>query len=274
MPRVVPSVVVRLVDRVYQGTIGVPEHEFGEFNSSYAGSLAGLVDLVDQIPLELMTLNADDSAALVACKSEIRYWVEHWLARGDVGIFKAVKGYPGQNAITLLRSCLVKCPDAAPAPTTTGLDFVVDPYYRESLRTDISTAFSAENNGEWKPATVVAGSVVEALLLLVLQYLPPVVVGGHAQQAQHAGFQMNPGLPLDRWTLGQYIEVAKRCGTISEGTAAQCRLAQEFRNLIHPGRAARLGTTCTRATALSALAAVEHVVDDLSDYCSSRGITI
>ena len=35
---------------------------------------------------------------------------------------------------------------------------------------------------------------------------------------------------------------------------------QSFRNLIHPGRAARLAQTCDRATALSAIGALEHVV--------------
>ena len=42
--------------------------------------------------------------------------------------------------------------------------------------------------------------------------------------------------------------------------ATQTRLAKDFRNLIHPGRAQRQGQTCDRATALSAVAAVEHIV--------------
>jgi len=38
---------------------------------------SGLVDLVDQLPPELITLDADDFTALIACTSEIRHWVEH-----------------------------------------------------------------------------------------------------------------------------------------------------------------------------------------------------
>lgn len=42
------------------------------------------------------------------------------------------------------------------------------------------------------------------------------------------------------------------------------RLAKDFRNLIHPGAAQRLAQNCDRATALSAVAAVEHVVRDIT----------
>ena len=60
------------------------------------------------------------------------------------------------------------------------------------------------------------------------------------------------------------IEVAAELNLIGTETAMQCRLAKDYRNLIHPGRAQRLGQACNRGTALSAVAAVEHVVNDLS----------
>jgi hypothetical protein len=44
----------------------------------------------------------------------------------------------------------------------------------------------------------------------------------------------------------------------------QADLARDFRNLIHPGRAQRTGADCDRGTALTALAAIELVVRDLS----------
>ncbi len=70
---------------------------------------------------------------------------------------------------------------------------------------------------------------------------------------------MNP----ESWGLHQYIDVAAELDLISDESADQARLAKEYRNLIHPGRSARLAQVCDRATALSALAAVEHVVRDL-----------
>jgi len=159
---------------------------------------------------------------------------------------------------------LVKCPDEAPAAQTIGLDFIADAAYRNQLRTDISAAYSAERNGEWKAATVLAGSVVEALLLWALQQGNEQQVTAAATNAANTGFQINPAAPLERWTLAQYIEVAERMDVISDSSATQARLTKDFRNLIHPGRAVRLGQQCSRATALSALAGVEHVVNDLT----------
>ncbi|MFX6416902.1 hypothetical protein ABTG35_18575, partial [Acinetobacter baumannii] len=67
----------------------------------------------------------------------------------------------------------------------------------------------------------------------------------------------------DRWGLGDYIGVAETLSLIDADTAKQATLAKNFRNLVHPGRAQRLGESCDRATALTALAALEHIVRDL-----------
>jgi hypothetical protein len=72
---------------------------------------------------------------------------------------------------------------------------------------------------------------------------------------------------LQKWNLADYIDVAETLGLLKENTFAQCRLAKDFRNLIHPGRAERLGQPCNRGTALSAIAAIEHVVTDLTHNC-------
>ena len=76
----------------------------------------------------------------------------------------------------------------------------------------------------------------------------------------------NPGADLEGpgWHLHEYVEVAAHMGVIKPDTATLVRLAKDFRNLIHPGRAARLGQKCDRATALGALAAVEAVARDLA----------
>jgi hypothetical protein len=66
------------------------------------------------------------------------------------------------------------------------------------------------------------------------------------------------------WGLDGYIKVARVLAPIEEETEKQAGLAKGFRNLIHPGRSARLARVCDRGTALSALAAVELVVRDLS----------
>ena len=79
-------------------------------------------------------------------------------------------------------------------------------------------------------------------------------------------FSRDPGADLEGpgWHLHEYIEVAAHLGIVKPDTATLVRLAKDFRNLIHPGRAARLGQKCDRATTLGALAAVEAVARDLT----------
>jgi hypothetical protein len=61
-----------------------------------------------------------------------------------------------------------------------------------------------------------------------------------------------------------FIEVSGDLTIIQASTVTAANLARDFRNLIHPGKAARTGQSCDRATARSALAALDHVVRDLT----------
>ena len=82
--------------------------------------------------------------------------------------------------------------------------------------------------------------------------------------ASVAGLGISPrGMNPEGWGLEEYVAVTENLNLIRRETATQARLAQKFRNLIHPGRTARIGLNCDRGTALSALAAVELVARDL-----------
>jgi hypothetical protein len=81
---------------------------------------------------------------------------------------------------------------------------------------------------------------------------------------QRAIGMSKPDSNIDRWELHHFIEVAGHLSLLKPDTCSAVRLARSFRNLIHPGRAARLGQTCDRATAYSAVGALEHVIRDLS----------
>jgi hypothetical protein len=76
-------------------------------------------------------------------------------------------------------------------------------------------------------------------------------------------------LPLDPthkfWSLFHYIEVAHQLSLIGKKAYQQSALIVDFRDLIHPAKEVR-GEGCpNRATALSAVAAIEHVINDLSE---------
>src|SRR5215204_1727747 len=69
------------------------------------------------------------------------------------------------------------------------------------------------------------------------------------------------------WHLPDYIEVAAKLPAtkplIGSQTADLLRLVKNFRNLIHPGAAKRLSKKCDRSTALTALAGIVAVVNEL-----------
>jgi hypothetical protein len=150
-------------------------------------------------------------------------------------------------------------------PTTSELKFITDPALRESLQIDISTANSAFSNGEWKASTVLAGSTLEALLLWLLEQETDKkkISAAVKTLVENGKFRGKPSNNHDEWSLHRYIEVAKELKLISDNAATQARLAREFRNFIHPGKSQRLHQRCTRATARSALAAMDHVLQEL-----------
>ena len=143
---------------------------------------------------------------------------------------------------------------------TATLLFIPNIALRESIRNDISAANQALHDGLWKGSTVLAGAAIEALLLWAIKREP----ANRIQTARTSVLASNASTDPDYWGLDQYIRVAKHLGLIEDETQQQTILAKDFRNLIHPGRSAREGQICDRGTALSALAAVELVVRDLS----------
>lgn len=63
--------------------------------------------------------------------------------------------------------------------------------------------------------------------------------------------------------LGELTQAAAAANLISSVTESQAALAQDARNLVHPGRVARRGVACSKATALTAHAGLFAVIQDL-----------
>jgi hypothetical protein len=260
MPRVVPSQIVELIDQLY------PQAKEGTRVDARTGpTLAAIAAAAKAIPPELLTLTGGDLSDYIVVLAMIDMSQKQSLA---IERPLNVPEHRGISPIVLLRQALAKCPDETPAPGTTELLFIRDVDLRESIRRDISAAAQDLSNGEWKGATVLAGSAMEALLLWALQRLEQhnagVLGGAVSALLEDRTLSKKPDLNPERWNLIELIAVASELSVISSRTAIQARLAKDFRNLIHPGRAARLREVCDRATALSALAAVEHVVRDLT----------
>jgi hypothetical protein len=221
--------------------------------------------LIDELPTELLTISGEDYSDLVCGVESIRNSVTYWQHKGVGQIGNS--GIRGKNTLLVIRDALAKCPDQIPSPATAELVFVTDSDLRESIRLDISTATSALHSGEWKAATVLAGAATEALLLWAVQEreknVPGAVQSAISALMAASALKGKPDANPERWYFLELIEIALNLGLITPSTATQARLGKDFRNLIHPGRASRLGLVCDRGTALSALAAVELIARDL-----------
>jgi hypothetical protein len=267
MPRVVPSQIVAFIDDVFNWA-RTQELDFGiNLNRTNSGQLAGMLDLLDKVPDELITISGAAYSSLITSVAAIRDRIGLWHAQPAPPEQELVfvSGLPRFSPVRIIRDALSNCPDQSPAPATAQLNFITDAELRAILRNDIGDVDRALTDGEWKAATVLAGSAIEAVLLWDLQNrraanIPMAVA---ALVANHT-FTPAPPANLEDWSLHHYTEVATRLGIITAETAIEVRLAKNFRNLIHPGRSQRLGQKCDRGSALSSVAALDHVVRDLS----------
>ena len=262
MARVVPSQVVETIEQLFPWSRDSASRSTYSFGN--AASLRGIVDLIRQIPQELLILPAAQHADLVIALGAIEHYLLTWASRDAHNII--LQSVKGRDALVIIREALFQCPDEYPPPATADLQFIPDHPLRDSIRLDIGAANQALHNGEWKAATVLAGAAIEALLHWKLGQ-PPLTSGDLSKASAAVSKKTLHKVPppsLDYWTLKHFIEIAGELQVIKPATVVATTLARDFRNLIHPGAAARRSAECNRGTALSALAGLELVINDLS----------
>jgi hypothetical protein len=257
MPRVVPSQVVEFIDAVFPFARSRQQYNV---DIQYKDRVTALLRLLEELPDELLVMDGAEYNRFVLSVSTLKSTLD----LGDWAISRepTAQLYDGGLGVAIcnLRACLEPLPDEQIPAATAGLSFITETQLRESIRGDIAFATQAFSGGEWKAATVLAGAAAEALLRWAITERKPKTDVEQARAALIPKAAKNP----DDWGLDGYIKVAKHLALIEDETEKQADLAREFRNLIHPGRSARLAKACDRGTALSALAAVELIVRDLS----------
>jgi hypothetical protein len=272
MPRVVPSQVVTLIDELFPQFIPQSQGRSDWLNLPIVScyKLQGVLDLIDRIQPELIALDSRDFSAFVSSAAAIRIVMANPKSGGHGAVLYVelapISEFGNINPLGILRDLLSKCPDEFPGTDTSELQFITDRDLRDSLRNDLGAVNRALANSEWKAATVVGGSVIEALLLWALQGQPQAAVYQAASKLFSASIlkkKLDVNV-MDTWSLSEFIEVSSELSLIDQNTATQVRLAKDFRNLIHPGRSIRLGQLCNRGTALAVVAGIELTIEDLS----------
>ncbi len=117
---------------------------------------------------------------------------------------------------------------------------------RQILISDFRDLQGCLEDGLWKPAVVLAGSIIEAVLFDFL------VSEGVAAE------------DIEGVTLGGLISRAKAKSVIDEKTEKISSAIKDYRNLIHPGRSLADGVSANQATAEIANALLSLVLDDIS----------
>jgi len=265
MARVVPSQVVELIDQMFPQAKDENQKAFG-LEIIHLPMLSAIISVTEQIPPELINISGHYLMEFEASKAAIKSSIQCWQGPGGSNrfSFKMIHGLSELSPLTLMRRALSECPDEYPAASTAKLTFISDQDLREALRIDLGSTNLALSNGEWKAATVLAGSIVEALLLWALQQRTTAEIQNAIVDLKSKSVSIKSrATNLEDWMLYELIEVSEELKIITTDTTKQARLAKDFRNLIHPGRNIRLGQICNRGTALSAVAAVEHVIEDI-----------
>jgi hypothetical protein len=241
MPRILPSQVVAAINSLFGPSRN--ELNVGMIGIAQRDNVRTLLSLLRQVPDELITVPFTDYTEYLQCQSSLTSALSVWDV-GDQG--PPVRNINGKDPVERIRHILAVCPDEHPPPYP-DLAFISDDTARANVQQDIRAAWIDFGSHEWKGATVFAAAAVEALLFWALKCRADV------ERPED----------LDKWRLPQYINEAERLRVIAKATADQARLATDARNFIHAGKMARTGLTCTKATALTSLAALVAVLDHL-----------
>jgi hypothetical protein len=225
------------------------------------GALAALLELFDKMPSALLMLTPEENARILSGMAGIRLSLDRYRSGASADALRPV----GRD-LQRVQPLIARLPDHIPSQAH-DLSFIADLVLQDMIGKDISAVDSALNNGEWKAATIIAGSCCEALLLYGLQHKEGAANGSIATAVAAISWQgQTPSRAdlMDRsWNLFAYAEVAHKLGLISSTTKEELSPSREYRNLIHPAKAVRLRMPFDRGTAYVGAGALEHVVSDL-----------
>jgi hypothetical protein len=137
-----------------------------------------------------------------------------------------------------------------------AFDFITDDDFRSGLEADYREIELCLEQGAWKAVHVLAGSMIEAVLV---DYL--------------LGSGVKAPDPL-KMTFADLIKACAKADVLSEKTAELSNALKAYRNLIHPGRSKRLNERADADGAIVARALVSIIVREVAEkQQESYGLT-
>jgi hypothetical protein len=250
--RVLPSQVVQAIE----GLIGAQPTDLysRRITHNFLAEVNSILSLLNDVPTELIDLPFIDYVELTRCRAIMAASAAHW----GLGGIAPVRDVNGKDAIERVRRLMQQCQDQLPPPEP-ELPFVDDVGSRVGIQSQIHTAwvnFSAQN---WLGATTFAGAALEAILLWSLEKS-----NTKPENTKH-------GRPINELRLAELIDEATKLKLVSKDTSTIAHSAKDARNLIHPGKVARSGVACTKASALTALAGLYRTIEDIGARMAVNG---
>lgn len=253
-----PSEVVRLIEGLGfpDGIPGTMRNgqvlQHGAWNARQVGVAGSILARVDAIDPRILreSLTDRDRDMLSEAVETLRQAHSAWL-HGDRGQALTT------HHVTTIYGLLKKAKDEATPVAAADLPFITDPKLKEDIARDLTALPRLISDEQWKAATVIGGSVVEAILLAKVEELHATAVA----LAKSRGWKSPSGQVLqpEAWGLERLIQAARSLQIITDDVAKACSLAQYYRNSIHPG-VARVRHPASAGTAYSTMGAVHTLI--------------
>ncbi|MDA0243679.1 MAG: hypothetical protein OT477_09710 [Chloroflexi bacterium] len=127
-------------------------------------------------------------------------------------------------------------------------DFINDEDFRNTLESDYRELESSMKSGAWKAVHVLAGSIIEAMLIDCL-----ISINYKNNQAN-----------ILKMDLGQVINACQTESILSQRATDLSSVIRTYRNLIHPGRMIRLNEKVDENSAIIAKSLVNIIVNEVA----------
>lgn len=122
------------------------------------------------------------------------------------------------------------------------VNFVTDTFKRKIIFRDIEQAYKLAVSGFSKPAVILAGSIIEELLRIYLQYKKVTPSGN---------------------TFDSYLKACEKHGLLKEAIHRLTDSVRHFRNVVHLEKESSTRHTISKATAKGAVSSIFTIVNDL-----------
>jgi hypothetical protein len=230
-----------------ENLVGVAANEIAprRLTPNYLAEINSILALLNDVSTELISLPFAEYLELTRCRAVLAAATAHWALGGIV----PARDVGGKDPLERVRRLMQQCQDELPPPEP-ELPFIEDVDRRAGIEDQLNTAWSNFRAQNWLGAATFAGAASEAILLWAVE---------KSTSFGRAKFKKPP----NEMTLFELIDESRKSELISNDVATLAHMTRDARNLIHPGKVSRSGVSCTKASALTALAGLYRIVEEI-----------